>query len=503
MQSFPRVSKVSFGLAILSIFTAIGCGTGGSGSITPTPLSGNFSDSTLSGSYVYEIHGWASSDGVNFFPYRQVGVFTADGNGHITAGSDDSSLGANKTGITGSYNVVGDGTGSISLNTSSLGGALNFAITVASSSKVQMIENDTGLNAGGTAELQDSGALGATPSGTFVFRLHQEASAQSSAEGASQVGAFTLGGGAGSGAMDQNLNGTFTSPAVNVALNTPVSAGRGTGTLTDTSAVFTTDFTYYIVNGNKFVLLVTGGSAVGGGSAELQNGISAGAGLSGAYAFGSRGDDASTGVGGVATVGQLTATSGSFSGTEDLMQDGNYTASQNFTSCFTAGAAGGINGRVAAIANGSGACTGTPSQVFWMVSPSRAFFLDNSGTTLEDGSADLQTTNSFSAATFKSQFALGMDGLDLNTGQLLSRVGALNLDGTSKATLSEDASGSVSGVNQPVLSGSYSTNSAGRVVVTLPNGPLNLVMYAVSGAQAYVLEQDLGLITSGTVLVQQ
>jgi hypothetical protein len=45
----------------------------------------------------------------------------------------------------------------------------------------------------------------------------------------------------------------------------------------------------------------------------------------------------------------------------------------------------------------------------------------------------------------------------------------------------------------------------GRVVGNLSgsNGPLDLVMYAVSGSQAYILQQDGGLVTSGTVILQQ
>jgi hypothetical protein len=206
----------------------------------------------------------------------------------------------------------------------------------------------------------------------------------------------------------------------------------------------------------------------------------------------------------VATVGQFTAASGSFSGTEDLMQDGNYTANQAIpNTCFSVAAAGGIDGRVAAITNGAGACTGTPTQVFWMVSPSRAFFLNNSASSLEDGTADLQTTNGFSAATFKGQFAVGMDGLDLVNNQLLSRVGALQLDGSSKAIFSEDASSSGGGVNQQQLTGSYSATSNGRVVINLNSNTLDLVMYAVSGSQAYVMQQDGGFVTSGTMLLQQ
>jgi hypothetical protein len=336
--------------------------------------------------------------------------------------------------------------------------------------------------------------------------LHQEQSAQNSAEEASQVGAFALSGGTGTGAMDQNLNGTLSSPSVTVAFNASVSPGRGTATLTDTTANFTTDVVYYIVNSGQLALLVSSGGAVGSGSAEAQSGVSSGTGLSGSYAFGSRGDDLATGIDGVATVGQFTASAGTFSGVEDVMQDGNYTPNTSFPStCFIAGSAGGVNGRVVAT-NGSGSpCSGSTTQVFWMVDPNRAFFLDNTGTTFQDGTADLQTVASFTASTFKGQFALTMDGVDLVDGQLLSRVGALQFDGTSKASLAEDANGSLSGVIQQGLSGSYSVGVNGRVVGNLSggNGPLDLVMYAVSGSQAYILQQDGGLVTSGTVILQQ
>src|SRR5262249_61817097 len=116
------------------------------------------------------------------------------------------------------------------------------------------------------------------------------ASAQSpSTEEASQVGAFALSGGAGSGAMDQNLGGTFTSPNLSATLNAP-NSGRGTASLLDTTASFTTTLVYYIVNSGEVALLVSNAAAVGSGSAEAQGG-SVGGGLSGSYAFGSSGED--------------------------------------------------------------------------------------------------------------------------------------------------------------------------------------------------------------------
>lgn len=502
MQTLRRVPVFGFGIVLL--LATAGCGNNGSPTLVHT--TGNFSNATLSGSYVYQVQGIASPNGVNLVPYRQVGVFVADGKGNITGGSDDSSFGALGTAITGAYTVTSDGTGSITFNNSSIGTALNFAITISGSSEVQLIENDSALNGGGTAVLQDSTAAGTTPSGAFVFRLHQEQSAQNSGEEASQVGAFALSGGAGSGAMDQNLTGTLTTPGLTASFNAPVNFGRGTATLTDTTASFTTDLVYYIVNSNQFVLLVDSGGSVGSGSAEAQSGVGSGTGLSGTYAFGSRGDDLSTGVDGVAMVGLFTANAGSLSGNQDVMQDGNYTANASFPStCFTAGAAGGMNGRVVATNGSAPSCSGTTTQVFWMVSPNRAFFLDNTGATFQDGTADLQTTNSFSAATFKGQFAMAMNGFDLINGQPLARVGALLFDGTSKASLAEDANGLLSGVVQQGLTGSYTVGTNGRVVENLSgsNGPLDLVMYPVSGSQAYILQQDGGVITSGTVILQQ
>ena len=499
MQTLVRVPKFRFALGMLSLVAAVGCGTGGSPTLVHT--AGNFTNGSLKGSYVYQIHGVSS---VNGSVYREVGVFTADGNGNITGGTDDSSVNAGGTAVSGVYTVGNDGTGFLTINTSL--GQITLGIALVSSSKLELIENDAALDAAGSAELQQSTAA---PSGTFVFRLHQEAAAQSPTIEADEVGAFTISSGAGNGAMDQNLNGTFTSPNLTVTLNAPVSSGRGTGNLVDTSANFTTALVYYVVNNGKVVLLVTNAGAVGSGSAEAQTGSISG-GLSGSYVFGSRGDDSF--LDGVATVGQFTASAGSLSGTDDVMVDGNFSGNVSFPStCYTAGSAGGISGRVV-LTNGSGApCSGSTTQVFWMVSPSRAFFIDNSATTIEDGTADLQSGSSFSASSLKGQFVIVMDGLDRTpeqaglSDQILARLGTLQFDGAGKLTLNElvNASGSGGGGQSPgVLTGTYTVASNGRVVASLNGNSLDLVMYVVSGSQAYVLQGDAGVITSGTVELQ-
>jgi hypothetical protein len=398
--------------------------------------------------------------------------------------------------FTGSYQVFNDGSGFIQFNNTALG-TITFAITLESSSKVKLIEADNFANAVGTAELQTSTAA---PNGTFVFRLHQEAAAPSPSQFASEVGAFTVSAGSVSGGlMDENLGGT--SGQFNLTGGTfsaPGTLGRGTASIAD-SGPFTTTLIYYVVTSGKLILLVSNSNAVGSGSAELQNGAVSG-GLSGNYAFGSVGDDGIT-FNTNATVGSLTASGGTINSYNfDAVQDG--TSSKGTDSgSYTATA----NGRVAVILN-----SGDP-QVFWMVSPARAFFLIDDPNRVEDGTADLQTVNSFSVSTMNGQFAMVMGGIDGSFGQDLSRVGLMQFNGSGKLSLAElvNASGSGAGAQSPNgggLTGSYQVDSStGRITGTLSNsgGGLGVVMYAVSGSDAYVMQSDPpGLVTSGTVSLQ-
>ena len=76
--------KISVFLAgVASLMAAVGCG--GGGVVIPHPT-GNYSNASFKGSYVYEIHGFLGD--ANNSPYREAGVITADGSGNITAGTD-------------------------------------------------------------------------------------------------------------------------------------------------------------------------------------------------------------------------------------------------------------------------------------------------------------------------------------------------------------------------------------------------------------------------------
>jgi hypothetical protein len=499
--------KPAFLAGLASIFAAIGCGSSGNVIAHQT---GSYSNASFKGSYVYQMHGFVVSSTGSLSPYREVGVITADGNGNITAGIDNANVqgtgapASQSTSLTGTYSIANDGTGQLLLNATALGTLLSssqitFAVTLASSSTANLMEADFFINGSGVANLQDSTAATSTPTGPFVFRLHDDANAQAASE--SEVGLLNISAGSVTGAADEGLVSSANSLTISSGnITAPNSSGIGTITFTDSSSV-TTSLIYCVVNSSKFVFLPATAGVVGSGSAEAQSGTVS-SGLSGTYAFGSRGDDLSSGVGGVATVGEFTASGAAISsGALDAMDDGNYAGAVTFTG--TAAASPSAQGRVAATLSAG------PTMVLWLVSPARAFFLFENEGAAEDGTADLQTGSSFSAATITGQYALVMDGLDFVNGQALSRIGTLQFDGSSKITLVElsNGSGTGSGAQNPgTLGGNYQVGGSGRITTQITgtngSGP-DMVMYAVSSSQAYALQTDSGENTSGTIQLQQ
>jgi len=449
---------------------------------------GNFSNASLNGQYVYQIEGFDFSNSVNGVPYREAGVFTANGSGGITSATDDFSEGSTvfPTTSTGSYAISKDGTGSLSFNNAL--GTINLAVTMVSASKVYLVEGDTVLNAGGLAEKQDATVIAAAPSGTFVFREHDLNALQS----VGSVGAFTVSGGVVSaGSEDVNRGGvltslTFTAGSFNAP--NPVT-GRGSGTLTDSSPA-SSSFFYYIVDANNVRFLSGTSGITGSGRAEKQSGMPT---LSGSYAFGSEGDTLKF-LSGVNGAGRFTASSGTITGgARDTVQDGNTSANVAFTGTYTQAA----NGRVAVALS----TTANSNLVVWMISPSRGFFVVNDPNTIQEGTVDLQQTATFSNATMNGQYGLVMDGFD--AGGAKDRVGTLQWDGSGKLILNEFSNANGVITVPIVLSGRYSVSSNGRTTGSINTLSNNLVFYLVSGSDAYVVQNDSGVQIDGTVSKQQ
>lgn len=488
---------LSLGLTFCCLMFCAGCGLGGDGN--PRVI-GNFSNSSLSGRYTYQIKGFDRGAGNGGSIFVEAGSFTADGAGHLTNGTDEFSTGAGAATLgtsSGTYSISRDGTGTLVLNTTQAG-TLSFAVTLASSSKFYLIEADTFANAFGTAEKQDTTAFTSAPSGTFVFRLHEVSGGQP----VGSVGQLTVAGGSFTGQEDLLAlgnalsshtisNGTFTAP------NT--TTGRGTGAFTDNTG-FITNFVYYVVNSGTLRLFSTTQDTLGLGRAEVQTAGPFNAGsFSGGYAFGSAGDTGTVALvnfDAANTVGRYTA------GGDGLISSGTYDSVRDGTPSINISASGSYtitpNGRVDARVNN------TVHDIFWLVSPSRAFFVRDVDdlTKVEDGTADRQQPSSFANSTMTGQFALAMGGLDNGTDT--DRVGTLQWGG-SAANLALNEFVNIGGnINTAFLNGNFSVASNGRTTATLPfnAGSSNLVFYLVSGADAYFLLSDPGIVINGVISKQ-
>jgi hypothetical protein len=488
--------RLFLSLGLLALVFCVACGSG-SNAVTGFIPKGPFSNANLKGQYVYQISGLDFTVNPNGVPYREAGVFAANGGGQITGGTDDFVEGNGVVATnpaTGTYVVNNDGTGGITLNVGT--STLTFAITMVSSSKVYLIEADSGVNSSGIAEEQVATAITSVPAGTFVFHTHNL--------NASQVptgltGVITITGVAVTSGSEDSLTLGATSTPLTLtsgSFTTPDAFGRGRLTLTDSTPA-TSHYNYYIVDANNLRFFDSDLGIMGLGRAEKQTGTLA---LSGSYAFGSQGDTNSFGLGGVDSVGRFTSdgTSAISGGALDRVQDGNHLAPipTTFTGSFTPLSS---NGRTQLSLSDS------DQFIVWMVSSSRGFFFVNAANKVEEGTLDLQLTSPFSNSTATGQFALVMNGFDLIAGVNLDRVGTLQWDGNGHWTLNETANSGLGAQSPGPLAGNYSVAANGRVAGTinsLSENSNDLIFYLISGSDAYVLENDASVQINGTISKQ-
>ncbi len=479
-------TKLLLGAALALLLASVACG-GGTTVVNPT---GNFSKSSLNGTYVYSFAGTDTNG-----DYREAGLFTADGNGNIISGSDDFAQGASlaTNATTGTYTIGSDGNGTLTLVFPGNAGSINLGITMQSTSSLYLIEADTFANGAGSAEKQDTTAATTLPSGTFVFRL-QGASSISGSSAA--VGAMTLAGSSITGNDDVIRAGTPQQLTLSGSVVAPSTNGRGTLALTDSGGV-TTNLVYYVVNASTLRFVQSDGAALSLGRAEKQAAATfTNASLSGGYAFGSSGDTASN-QGGAQTVGAFT-TDGSgniTAGAYDSQQDLVTTSNVSFTGNYTVAS----NGRAQVSFTPAGGTGVLIPHIFWLVSPSRAMFLETTLNKVESGTADKQNVAVFANSSLGAQAALVMHGFDT---ALVDRVGTLTPDGNGNLTLNYllNRGGAVTAPG--ALTGTYTVSANGRTVANVNSLSTNLVLYLVSNNTGYLLQGDPGTEISGQVTQQ-
>lgn len=472
-------------LVVASLVLAVGCG---SSSGIPS-LGGGFSKMSLKGQYAISQTGIGvvqPTVGNGVASFSETIIFTADGNGGITATCDDfdqvgGPFGGCTGNVAGSYSLASDGTGSVNI-----GGAngANYAITMIDDSHFYIIEQDLFATASGFGEKQDTTAFAAAPSGTFVFKAHD-------VQATSRVGGVSIAAGAISGTEDLlslGLLSTSMPVATSVAMSPPDTNGRGTFALTDG-----TSFHYYIVNAGKFYIMSNSASgSLEIGQAEAQTGgpfSLATLAANNSYVFGSSGDTSVSGPAGIHSAGVFTTDGNGnvIAGAVDYVQD--TTVNTNLT----------VSGGTYSLAsNGRGVTNlmlagGTISpQVFWMVNGSRAYFLANETAAVEDGTFTLQTGSPFS--TLSNQSAFFMDGFDT---AYKDRVGLFKATGTGAFNWNQAATSFDPSVFPPAVTlstsptnGTYQVSANGRVAVVVNNVTTTTVFYLSSANTGFMVQED-------------
>ena len=509
--SFAKKLTLLPALGSLSLLVA--CGGGGP---APKPV-GSFSNASLNGQYTFRLTGVFYSSTGTAVPYTEAGFFTADGNGNITGGTDDfvqggaalvsTSIVATSSGaISSGYSINPDGTGSIALLINGTTIPETLAVTLSSSSKLYLIEQDL-ANSYGVAELQSASTVSSTtaPTGTFAFRFHDQGLSV-------RAGAMTISGGNITGSQDVLVGGVLDNntglPLTIAGTMSAPSGGRGTGSFND--GLSTVSFVYYVVDGNNLRFLRTDSGLNSLGRAEMQSGTFTNASMTGGFAFGARGDDSSS-VSGVNTVGVLLADgAGSITGGEfDAVRDG---TSQGAGVAINSGGTYSVGSNGCVVVNYTTNLGASVQQIFWLVNSSRAFFITNDATKNEDGIADLQQSTSFSNSNLTGQYAFVMDGFISGTANL-DRVGWINADGAGNMSLFEGVNNSSANPNFALpgtLTGTYSfatgnDTTLGRATATISNlSAVNndLVFYVVSSSRAYILQNAPGYNLLGAMDLQ-
>jgi hypothetical protein len=260
-------------LALSTLSLLVGCGS--SNNSATAPPTGGFTDSNLTGSYVFSFSGMDYSDtgnGANPAFFAVAGVLNANGSGGFTTGStidiNDPELGAflSTTSVqpglaaTGSYKVSSDGRGTGTITVTINGSQVPLGIDfVLSSSSGGLITRFDGQGTGsGTINLQTSGIAQASLQGSYAYGL---VGADSFGAPLGTVGAFTLDvNGNATGSEDFNDNG-FSSSLTDVQLapsTVIVGSPSGTAQLNATAGTFSSlGFDVWVIDSTHLKLIET------------------------------------------------------------------------------------------------------------------------------------------------------------------------------------------------------------------------------------------------------
>jgi|HubBroStandDraft_6_1064221.scaffolds.fasta_scaffold58614_2 hypothetical protein len=524
-----------FVLAFALSFLAALAGCGSNSNKSTPPPTGGFTDSNLSGTYVFSFSGTDYTVGnacttctSSFF--SAAGTLSADGKGGLTGTIDlvDPELGAVLTvsavqtglSLTGNYDVTSDGrgTGTISFKVGSTTVPMGIDFVLTSNSHGLITRFDSNGTASGTIDAQTSGITQSALAGSFSFGL---SGADSTGNPLGTVGTFTLdaSGNVTSGSQDFNDNGNSSNlQALPLLASTvTVAATPGTAQLTTSATGFgTLNFDVWPIDASHLKFIETDGTVNLAGDAFSSTGQSFPAGT---LVFTMSGLD-SLGVplaeGGLLTSDGTSTISG---GLQDVNEEGTVAQSPSInggistTGGRTVVSLNGIyNGYIvnSTLETGNYAFAAYPYTYNGAVGV-ELLEIDNGGVT--GGNAYLQSSTSIAAS---QGYGLNLSG-SFETGSQTIAEADLIAEFTTSSTSAtglydaNNGGGLISDYNLGT-SATYATGSNGRGTFAFPNlqvntnnsvtNTLDFTYYTVDSSTAIFIETDSSQIGLGTFQLQ-
>jgi hypothetical protein len=500
------------------ILSALAVLAGCSSSSSPTPVpppSGGFSNSNLSGTYVFSVSG---AD-LNGDPYAMVGTLIANGNGGITGGTvdiNDAGFPGNSSGViapvanaaisgSSSYSVSVDGRGTATLGTSTPFNTIKLAFVLTSSTQGLITEFDNTGSGSGTLDLQTAGVTQSSLAGSYALSF---SGVDQGGNGAlATVGAFTIdaNGNITTGVEDFNDNGTI--PYLGQSLGGQVILGPSStaGTLLTTQN-FAMTFDVYAIDATHLKFIEMDTFPILAGDAYAQSSASIPAQTMAFTLSGLIGTTNPAAIGGfMVTDGAGNITSAS---TEDINDAGTVASAVAFSGTY---AAGGTGRFILNLPTGSGFVGGTEYAAY----PSSGGLL-----LLEIDSAGIMTGAAYPQASSLPTFAtaqgygLNLTGYNIANGAEVGDIAEFTAASGGTLTGILDESSSVAGpipslafssgtVGTGTTSGRYalSTDVGNNTTSTL-NGGFGLTLYTVDGTTYPFMESDTGQVATGVIVEQ-
>ena len=506
--------RVFFPIIISTLMVLAGCGGNGVSIAKPVaPPSGKFSNSNLSGTYVFSISGVD----VNGAPYSVVGSFTANGSGgNGSGGITGGTLDMNDAGMTApvanasiassSFYTVGiDGRGRATLNTATPLGKITLDFVLADSSHGLVTQFDSNATGSGSLDLQTPGG---SPAGSYAFIFSGADVSNGTANLFAAVGNFTLGSGGAISSGTEDFNDSGFAYANQALTGNLVLGPESTPATTLTTQQFGTQiYDVFAINSKhlKFIEMDPSGTLSGDAYSQTSTTVPAGTfafTLAGAFP----GTNAASAAGGfIVTDGNGNITNAS---TEDANNTGTVSPSPIvFTGAYTAGGTGRI-----ILGNFTGFSEGSAYAAYPSSGGLLLLEIDNSGIMV--GAAYPQTSGAALAAS--EGYALNLSGVNLGA----STGFAAEVDDIAEFTANSSGSSVTGALDENgggfpaygvALSGTYGTLANGRGQIganagnnsnSTLNGGFNLTFYTVDGTTFPFIETDNGQVASGVFVAQ-